>query len=169
MLSRFWVWYEQHYQAHLIFSTILFLLQLFHLYWMASHIVALRLIGRSLFVFPQQFSWLYALVDYTEIPALLSVSLIYINSLREGSKSKIAKYKNVLFLVFLNIQWIHLFWITDEIVLTNLTGTAIVPINPIFAWFAILIDFLELPVMAETAIKTVRSLVPIKISRRGLE
>ncbi len=159
MVTAFWKWYERHYRLNVVFSSSLFLLQLFHLYWMATYIVALRLMGKSFFALPPEFSWVYALVDYTEIPALISVGLIYVNQIRRKKQVK----KSWLYLLFLNIQWIHLFWITDEVVLSNFTGQAVVAIPPLLAWFAILIDFLELPVMVETSIRAVQALASGKV------
>lgn len=154
MQIHFWRWYEKHYRSNLVVSSLLLLLQGFHLYWMATYIVALRLLGKSFFAFPIQFSWIYALVDYTEIPALISVGLIYVYQIRKKKNIK----KSWLYLFFLNIQWIHLFWITDEVVLTNFTGQAVVVIPTHVAWFAILIDFLEIPVMVETSFRAIKSL-----------
>lgn len=163
MINRFWSWYEKNYKLNLVFSTGLFLLQLFHLYWMAAHILGIFFFGHSFFIFPQNLGWLYAIVDYTEIPALISVSLIYINRLRKKAGLKwTAKFKDWLYLGFLNIQWVHLFWITDEVVLQHFQGTAPVPIPRIVALGAILIDFLELPVMIETTINAVKTILSQK-------
>lgn len=155
MAWKFWKWYEKHYRLNLVASSLLFLLQLFHLYWMATHVAALEIFHKSFFAFPPQFSWIYALVDYTEIPALLSVSLIYINQIRK--KKEVPKSR--LYLFFLNIQWIHLFWITDEVIVANFTGSAPVYIPRLLAYGAIAIDFLELPVMFETGQKALKTLL----------
>src|SRR5436190_2207655 len=119
MFQKFWDWYDKNYKLNLVFSTGLFLLQLFHLYWMTNHFLGIFFFGHSFFIFPQNLGWLYALVDYTEIPALISVSLIYINEIRKKKQSP----KAWLYLFFLNIQWIHLFWITDAVVLAHFQGT----------------------------------------------
>lgn len=153
-MKRFWAWYEKHYALNLVIATILFLLQAFHLYWLATDVVAVKVFGQSFFVFPEDLSWFYALIDYTEIPALISVSLIYINQLRKGVQVK----RSVLYLIFLNLQWFHLFWITDEVVVENFTGQTYVAIPTAVALLAIAIDYLEIPVMIETAIKAIRSL-----------
>lgn len=129
------------------FATILFLLQLVHLFWLTTNVLFLRLFGVTLF--PHQLDWLVALVDYTEIPALLSVSAIYIHDLRHGQNTKRA-WRN---LVLLNSQWVHLFWITDEVVLQQFTGQAPILIPIWLAWAAIAIDYLELPVMYDTVKK----------------
>ncbi len=153
-MNKFWAWYEKHYKLNLIIATGLFLLQLFHLYWLATDVIAVKLLGQSYFVLPQNLSWFYALIDYTEIPALVSVSVIYINQLRK----KVDVKKSILYLILLNVQWFHLFWITDEIVVESFTGKTFVAIPTAIAIVAILIDYLEIPVMIETAIKVVKSL-----------
>jgi len=149
-LDKFWKWYNDHYLFALSITTFLFLLQLFHLYWLFTDVVLLKLTGRSFFVLPPFWGLLSLVLDYTEIPALISTSLVYINQLRQKSS-----WRDGLFLVFINIQWLHLFWITDQVVLEKLSaaggffhwGVAV-------AWIAILIDYAELPVMYDTAKKT---------------
>lgn len=145
MLARFWRWYNKHYAFNVRLSTALFLLQLVHLTWLAAHVLALELVGRSLF--PTPLNLAVALVDYTEIPALLGVALIYVNEIVEGKATK----KTYLLLALLLSQALHLFWITDEVVLVALTGAVAVNIPRMLAWLAIAIDYLELPVMWDTA------------------
>lgn len=132
-------------------ATFIFLLQLIHLFWLTTNVVFLRLFNVSLF--PSQLDWLLALVDYTEIPAIISVSAIYVGDLLKGENTRRA-WRN---LILLNSQWVHLFWITDEVVIAQFTGLAPVAIPVWLAWIAISIDYLELPVMWDTA---VRSLAP---------
>jgi hypothetical protein len=79
----FWAWYERHYALNLTLSLGLFLLQLVHLFWLTTNIVALRLLGQSFFEFTGIWQYIIIAVDYTEIPALLSVSLVYIHALRK--------------------------------------------------------------------------------------
>ena len=89
--------------------------------------------------------WLIILVDYTEIPALISVSLVYVNDLRKRG----ASLKPILYLLFLNSQLLHIFWITDEFVVSSGAGeTSSLPVW--LAYVAILIDYLELPVIYDT-------------------
>ena len=53
--------------------------------------------------------------------------------------------------IFLNSQWLHIFWITDEFVVNEFTGNAAESSLPAWAaWLAILIDYLELPVIYDT-------------------
>lgn len=150
IITTFLNWYNKNYQFHLRLATVLFLLQLVHLIWLTCNVVTLRLFGIA--IFPHQFDWLIAAVDYTEIPALITVSLVYINDIFLGRASK----KAWLYLLLLNSQWVHLFWITDEVVIENFTGRALVPIPLWLAWIAISIDYLELPVMYDTILKTLR-------------
>ena len=57
------------------------------------------------------------------------------------------KFKNTIFLILLAIQAIHIFWITDDIVYSTFIGGNIIEIPQYLAWFAILIDYLELPIV----------------------
>ena len=151
ILDSFWAWYNKHYLFALSITTFLFLLQLFHLYWLFTDVILLKLTGRSYFVFPPFWGALSTILDYTEIPALISTSLVYINILRQKFN-----WREVRFLFLLNIQWLHLFWITDQVVIEKFAhGTAIFHWSTIIAWVAILIDYAELPVMYDTAKKTV--------------
>lgn len=64
-----------------------------------------------------------------------------------------------MFLFFINSQWLHIYWITDEFVLEHITrhvGPSILPVW--LAWVAILIDYLELPVIVDTLRKFFASL-----------
>ena len=142
----FWGWYERNYGLNIGISAILFSLQLIHLFWLTTDVVALRLLGESLFNPSGIAELIIVLVDYLEVPTLLSVSLIYINELRVKWNTK-----SVIYLVFLNSQWLHILWITDEIVITMFTGAKPLSILPLtVVWIAILIDYLELPVIFDT-------------------
>jgi hypothetical protein len=150
-IERFFGWYERHYALNVAVAAGLFLLQLVHLCWLSADVVARRLTGASYWELDGALRYLVLVVDYTEIPALLSVSLIYINELRRGFA-----VKPLLFLLFLNSQWLHIFWITDEFVVGEFTGAGGVSGLPSWlAWIAILIDYLELPVIADTVRKFV--------------
>ena len=149
--DRFWRWYQRHYLAVLVITASIFLLQLFHLYWLFTDVVLQRLFGRSFYA---QGAIAHAvgvsslLADYLEIPTLVSASLLYANELRKGFG-----WKAVAFLVLLNTQWAHILWITDEVVVeTFAPGTAgdLIVWSAALAWVAILIDFLELPVIVDT-------------------
>lgn len=140
----FWGWYERTYTVNVSIALGLFLIQLVHLAWLTGEVVWTHLFGAPLFVFAGIWEKVIILVDYTEIPALISVSLVYIDQFRHERD-----FKSVLYLVFLNSQWLHILWITDEYVVTmfNNPGT----ILPLWlAYVAIAIDYLELPVMLDT-------------------
>ena len=144
--QRFWDWYERNYRLNVAFASILFLLQLNHLVWMAADPAASRIGGHALIHLHGPLQWLIVAVDYTEIPALIAVSLVYVNELRSGFA-----WRPLLFLLFLNSQWLHIFWITDQYVSNELAGRAAVSSLPGWlAWVAILIDYLELPVIYDT-------------------
>jgi hypothetical protein len=148
-LRTFFDWYERHYTLNVSIAAGLFMLQLVHLYWLSAHVVALRLTEESFFSPSGVIEYAILVIDYTEIPALLSVSLVYINELRKGWN-----WKSLLFLLFLNSQWLHIFWITDEFVVNEFQGREVASSLPAWlAWTAILIDYLELPVIYDTVKK----------------
>ncbi|MBI5645169.1 hypothetical protein HY970_03655 [Candidatus Kaiserbacteria bacterium] len=158
--ALFWRWYERTYTLNISIALFLFLLQIVHLIWLFSDVVWGRLFGVPLFDLQGWYQILIIFVDYTEIPALISVSLIYINELR-GQWS----FKSILYLAFLNIQWVHLFWITDEFVADALIGQILVALPAWLAWVAILIDFLEVPVM----IDVLRTFIHSTLEGRAVE
>lgn len=149
----FWAWYERHYTLNLGLTTVLFALQIVHLYWLATHVIAGRILGYSLFNPSPFFQYLIIVVDYTEIPALISTSVLYIYELR-----KRFGWKPVFFLIALNSQWLHLFWITDEFVVNQFAGRPDTVLPVWLAWVAILIDYLELPVIVDTSVRFIRRL-----------
>ncbi len=137
---------------NLSIAAVLFPLQVIHLIWLTVDVVFPRLFGiPAVFAELPLARLLLTLVDYTEIPALVSVSLVYVDSFRRTRRTR-----DLLYLAFLNVQWFHLFWITDEFVLTTLAGTTATALVPLLAWLAIFIDYLELPVMVELVAGTVR-------------
>lgn len=144
MLDVFWRWYERTYVLNVSVALGLFLLQLVHLIWLFGEVVWAKAFGVPLYTLTGIWQTIIILVDYTEIPALISVSLVYVHELRNRWNAKAAMY-----FLFLNLQWLHLFWISDEFVLDTLSGSgAHATILPLWlAWVAILIDYLELPVM----------------------
>jgi hypothetical protein len=144
--NTFWGWYERHYLLNVCIASVLFLLQLVHLYWLGAEPISLRLADESFFSPSGLLRYLIFFVDYTEIPALIAVSLLYVNELRRG-----ITWRPLLFLLLLNSQWLHIFWITDEYVSNALAGDAAATAMPAWlAWVAILIDYLELPVIYDT-------------------
>lgn len=158
-LQTFWSWYERHYLMNVTVASGLFLLQLLHLYWLTTDVVFFRFFGESFFSPPPLWKYLIVIVDYTEIPALLSTSVLYLHEFRGGMK-----WKGMSFLFFLNSQWLHLVWITDEFVVGQLVGGQGSIAFPMWlAWIAIFIDYLELPVIADTFVKFSQSLYHRKL------
>lgn len=151
MLKNFWAWYERTYALQIAVVLILFLFQVTHLVWLGAEVVWDQLFGLPLFTLSPPHRLFVVLVDYLEVPTLLYASLIYLNELRKRWSGK-----EFLYLLLLNSQWLHLFWITDEFAVNafNQPGT----ILPLYlAWVAIAIDYLEVPVMADTARKFLRA------------
>jgi hypothetical protein len=145
MTHTFWKWYDSKYKVIAPLTAALFLLQIVHLYWMTTNVVFFRLFGESFWDPGKFWSLIIALVDYTEIPAIISSSIFYIHQYRKGIHGR-----SIFFLFLINSQWLHLFWITDEIVYTQFTGTALVFMPMWLSWLAISIDYLEIPVMIDT-------------------
>lgn len=141
-MQKFWKWYRNNYSLNLAIATALFSLQILHLFWLLTHVIFPKLGLPDLFIQFRFLNWPLILVDYTEIPAIITTSLIYINELRNKNN-----LKSWLYLGMLNIQWVHLFWITDEFILENIYFTGLL------WWTAIAIDYLELPVIIDTVKK----------------
>jgi hypothetical protein len=144
----FWTKYES---LNLKITFILISLQILHLYWLTADVVLQRIAGESYLGLPRILLPLFIVVDYVEIPALVSGITFYLFSIfKRRSHSR----KNVVFLLLLAIQVVHIFWITDEIVYESLLDNDLV-IFPVYAaWTAILIDYLEIPVMVDLFYKT---------------
>ena len=152
-LLKFFEWYKRNYKLNLYITAGLFVGQLIHLYWMTADVVMLRLFGREFWQIGEVWKLVIAIIDYTEIPAIIFTSIFYVHELKEKFN-----FKSLLFLILINSQWIHLFWITDEVVYAQFTGTALVMLPAWLSWTAILIDYLELPVIYDTVKKTIMSL-----------
>jgi hypothetical protein len=151
MLKKFWDWYERHYTLAVGIAAGLFALQLVHLYWLGANVIASRLFGESFFDPSGIWKFFILLVDYTEVPAIIATSLVYIAEFRREKT-----WKPLVYLALLNSQWLHLFWITDEFVVGQFADPVAIPVW--LAWVAILIDYLELPVIADTLRKFFASL-----------
>jgi hypothetical protein len=147
LFNSFWKWYNRNLALTTGIAAGLFVLQLVHLSWLGLHVIALKALGHSLWSPSPFWENIIIIVDYTEIPALVSTSLVYINELqKKGFKLKPAWY-----LFSLAVQLLHMFWITDTFVLQNFTGKGPGVLFPEWlAWTAILIDYLEVPVIIET-------------------
>lgn len=146
MFNRFWTWYEHHRVIITGITAALFLLQIVHLTWLATDVILPTIFDREPIVHSRFFLLILTLVDYTEIPALISASLLYLAELRKGASAK-----SILYLLLINSQWLHLFWITDEYVLEQFFGAARETVLPLWlAITAVAIDYLEVPVMIDT-------------------
>jgi len=150
-LIGFWHRYES---LNLKIAFILISLQLIHLYWLTADVVIKRITGDSalglmldgpLFVF-------FIIIDYIEIPALVAGLTYYALGIYKHEKAA----KNALLLAMLAVQVFHIFWITDEVVYETFFGSpSAVEIPYYAAWIAILIDYLELPVIVDLFYKTI--------------
>ncbi len=148
-LAAFWSWYERNYALNVAIAAGLFILQLLHLYWLTTDIVLQRLVGESFFSPTLLWKYLIIIIDYSEIPAIISTAVLYINELRRRFR-----WQPLLFLFFINSQWLHLFWITDEFVVHQFGTGQPSTILPVWlAWLAISIDYLELPVIVDTVFR----------------
>ena len=112
-----------------------------------------KIFDESFFLAPKSLLPVFVVIDYIEIPALISGLIFYAYSIR--SKKSTTK-KSYLFLGLLGVQVIHIFWITDEVVYDSLFKTNFVEIPYVLSWIAILIDYLELPVMADLFYKVIK-------------
>ena len=142
VVQSFWRWYERNYTLNVGLTAVLFLWQLFHLYWLGVDVIATRLTGMSYFPINNFWQTLLILVDYTEIPAIISTSLLYLFEIQKQFRWKILGL-----LILLNSQWLHLFWITDEFVVGVFREGGATVLPAWLAWVAILIDYLEFPVI----------------------
>ena len=149
-IVNFWYRYEN---LNLKITFILISLQLLHLYWLTTDVVLQRIYGESFLIFPKAFLPVFVVIDYIEIPALISGITFYSLSIYKHQKDS---WKNSLFLAMLAVQVVHIFWITDEIVYDTFFKTRLVEFPLYIAWIAILIDYLELPVMADLFYKIIK-------------
>lgn len=152
-MKHFWGWYNRHYALNVTLAAALFALQIVHLLWLTFEPLWLAVFGDALLVLEKPWAWPLYLVDYTEIPALVTVSLVYLNELRGA-----IRWRPLLFLLLLNSQWLHIFWITDEFVVATSEGDAAVGLPAWLAYVALSIDYLELPVIVDTFTKMTAAL-----------
>jgi hypothetical protein len=139
--------YLRYQNINLKISFILISLQLLHLYWLTTDVVIYQLTGTDYFGDLSDFLLLFIIIDYIEIPALVSGLIYYFFTIIYDKKEKERRIKNTILLILLAIQSIHIFWITDDVVYTTFVGTDLIYMPEYFAWIAILIDYLELPVI----------------------
>lgn len=151
--KKFFAWYERNKEANLYVATVIFAWQIVHLVWLTLDVVWLRLSGEALWQVGHIGSILIAVADYAEIPAIILATVLYATELKKSFS-----WKNVWFIVLINSQWLHLFWITDEVVVAQFTGASLVVLPVWLSWLGIAIDYLELPVIYDTIKKSILSL-----------
>lgn len=159
-LVVFWRRYEN---LNLKVAFVLISLQLVHLYWLTADVVVKRITGDSALGLTLGGPLLafFIVIDYIEIPALVAGLTFYALNVYKRERAT----KNALLLVMLAVQVFHIFWITDEVVYDTLFGTSSAVEIPYYAaWIAILIDYLELPVIADLFYRTI-----IKGERRSMQ
>ena len=148
LFKKFINFYLRYQNLNLKISFLLISLQLIHLYWLTTNVVLYRITGTDYFFSgASDFILLFIIVDYIEIPALISGLVYYLFNILYNNKENKNKLKNTIFFILLAIQAIHIFWITDDIVYSTFIGGSIIEIPQYLAWIAILIDYLELPVI----------------------
>ena len=152
-LVGFWHRYEN---LNLRIAFALISLQLIHLYWLTADVVIQRITGESVLGVPQgsPLFIFFIVIDYVEIPALIAGLTYYALSIYKHEKNST---KNSLLLSMLAIQVFHIFWITDDVVYDSFFGSpsGSVEIPYYAAWVAILIDYLELPVIFDLFYRTI--------------
>jgi hypothetical protein len=152
LVKKFIDFYHRYETVGLKITFILISLQIIHLYWLTTDVVLQKIFGQSFFLFPKNLLPLFVVIDYIEIPALVSGIIFYIYSIRSDEDSK----KSYLFLGLLGVQVIHIFWITDDVVYSSFFNSSFVQIPSLLAWIAILIDYLELPVIGDLLYKIIK-------------
>ena len=122
--------FYRHYKTlGLKITFFLISLQLVHLYWLTTDVVLQKIFGQSFFLFPKNLLPLFVVIDYIEIPALISGIIFYIYSIRSGEENS---KKGYLFLGLLGVQVIHIFWITDDVVYSSFFNSSFVQIPSLF-------------------------------------
>lgn len=142
----FW---EKYQNLNLKVAFILMSLQVLHLYWLTADVVLQRIAGDSYFGLPSTLLPAFVVIDYIEIPALVSGITFYSFNLMKNLKNNRVMTMDSVFLVLLVTQVLHIFWITDEIVYESFFGGDLIVFPAYLAWTAILIDYLEIPVMID--------------------
>ena len=160
MFKKIMDFYLRYQNINLKISFILISLQLLHLYWLTTYVVLYRLTGIDYFGELSDFILLFIIIDYIEIPALVSGVIYYLFTIIYDKKEKEKRTRNTVLLILLAIQSIHIFWITDDIVYTTFVGSELIYMPEYFAWIAILIDYLELPVIYDLLKRIIKKKEP---------
>ena len=153
LIEKFVNFYHRYENLNLKITFFLISLQILHLYWLTTDVVLQKIFGESFFIAPDNLLPLFVVIDYIEIPALISGLIFYSYNIRRDKSS--AK-KSYLFLGLLGVQVIHIFWITDDVVYSSFFNSSFVQIPSLLAWIAILIDYLELPVIGDLLFKIIK-------------
>lgn len=154
LVQKFIDFYHRYENLNLKITFFLISLQILHLYWLTTDVVLQKIFGQSFFIVPKNLLPVFVVIDYIEIPVLGSGIIFYAYSVRHN---KAAANKSYLFLGMLAVQVIHIFWITDDVVYSSFFKTSLVQLPYVLSWITILIDYLELPVMADLFYKVIRN------------
>ena len=119
-------------------------MQIFHLQWLTTDVIMPKLYNISIDTSFSYGTVFYLFADIVEIPAIITRSYLYVISLNKKYSSK-----NLLLLLILNSQWLHIFWITNTFLVNNITES-VTEWNYFLSWVAIVIDFLEIPVLIDS-------------------
>ena len=119
-------------------SFILMSLQIIHLVWLTCN-VTLPMFNFNDLIFSEG-SFLFVSIDYLEIPSLIITCTSYLFIIfRERHKPK-----NILYFSMLALQFLHIFWITDEFIVNYLYDL------PIYLLvFVVFIDYSELFILLD--------------------
>ena len=153
LVEKFVNFYHRYENLNLKITFFLISLQILHLYWLTTDVVLQKIFGESFFIAPNNLLPIFVVIDYIEIPALISGLVFYSYNIRRDKSSANRSY---LFIGLLGVQVIHIFWITDEVVYTSFFKSSLVEFPYILSWIAILIDYLELPVMADLFYRVIK-------------
>lgn len=134
LLKQISNFYERYENLGIKITFVLVSLQVIHLFWLTTFVIfdAPELTGNVPPI-------VFVLIDYLEIPALISGLVFYLLALADSQ----GRTKNLLLLGLLLIQFVHIFWVTDTFVYMAFNFNQYVYL----AWFAVAVDFLELPVI----------------------
>ena len=153
IVEKFIGLYHRYENLNLKITFILISLQLLHLYWLTTDIVLQKIFGKSLFLFPKDLLAIFVIIDYIEIPALVSGIIFYAHNIHYREENIKRSY---IFLAMLSVQVIHIFWLTDNVVYSSSFKSSFVEIPFILSWAAILIDYLEIPIIVDLFYKIIR-------------
>jgi len=136
LLQKVSSFYERYESIGLKVTFVLVSLQIIHLIWLTTFVIldAPELTGGIPPI-------VFAVIDYLEVPALVSGLIFYGISAIEGR----SRGKDIIYTGLLTIQFLHLYWITDTFIYMSLNFGQYVWL----ALVAILIDYAEVPVIVD--------------------